>query len=68
MSGKTAVIISFRVGVAMAIFISPTWTKLLELGQYGYFFIFLIVVPLLCAILFYIILRVLGWGVSLLSR
>ncbi len=67
-SSSAPTIVSLLLGVAVAIFIYPTWTKLFEIGQYGWFVVFGILVPLASALLFYLILRALGWGLSAIRR
>lgn len=66
MSGKVAIIISLLVGLATVIFESPLLGTLLELGDYGWFFVFGIVLPLAVALIVYLILQAIGWGVSLI--
>ena len=66
MSGKTAIIISLVVGIAAAIFESPLLGTLLEVCDYGWFFVFGILLPLAVALIMYLILRTIGWGLSLL--
>ena len=65
LAGKTAIIISLIVGLAAAIFVSPLLGTLLEMGDFFWFFIFGILMPLAVALIFYLILRALGWGLSL---
>ncbi len=63
-----AAVISLLAGLFIAIFISPLLQTLFELGDYGWLFVFGVVVPLGTAFIIYVILRGIEWGLSLLRR
>ena len=57
---KIAIIIIVVIGVAGLTFISPLLGTLLELGQYNWFLLFAVVTPLVCGVVLYFILWLVG--------
>ena len=57
---KIAIIIIVVIGVAGLTFISPLLGTLLELGQYNWFLLFAVVMPLVCGVVLYFILWLVG--------
>lgn len=57
---KIVITIIVIIGIAGLIFISPLLGILLELGDYTWFLVFAVGIPLVCGVILYLILRVIA--------
>ncbi len=63
-----SVLIIVVLGIAGLTFISPLLGTLLELGDYTWFLIFGVAIPLVVGVILYAILRGIGWITGLARR